>query len=319
MSTEFETAAIASIGGLASRQSADLSGQACRNCGTHVTGRYCENCGQLAASFHRPILGLMSETLADTFSLDGRLSRTLPILLFRPGRLTRNYTRGLRARYVPPFRLFLLASLLFYLVLFAIAPPARYINIDDATRAEVERSLSDAQASEIVDQVETQTRESLARADIQVGSSDALHSGVENRIRAILNNQDLFAAQIETWLPRLGILLVPMTIIALALLHAWRRSLYVYDHAIHALHLHTWVYLTGTVMLLLAPILPGFVPWLYALSFLIFVWRSLMVAGDSGRIMSAIRLFLLLLIWNVGIVAIVVATIIISGLSVSSN
>jgi len=141
MSVDLETAGAASIGGLSTRQSADLAGQPCRNCGELVEQRYCTNCGQLAASFHRPILSLIGETISDIFTVDGRLARTLPVLLFRPGRLTKNYTEGKRARYVPPFRLFLLASLVFYLVLFALVPPGQFINVDDETRAEITQNL----------------------------------------------------------------------------------------------------------------------------------------------------------------------------------
>jgi hypothetical protein len=47
------------------------------------------------------------------FHLDGRLSRTLPDLFFRPGRLANDYLNGRLARHVPPFRTFLVALLLF--------------------------------------------------------------------------------------------------------------------------------------------------------------------------------------------------------------
>ena len=47
---------------------------------------------------------------------DSRLWRTLGYLLARPGRLTREFFDGRRARYLPPFRLYLVISLLFFLV-----------------------------------------------------------------------------------------------------------------------------------------------------------------------------------------------------------
>lgn len=316
MSIELETAGAASLGGLSTRQSADLSGQPCRNCEEVVEGRFCGNCGQLAASFHRPVLSLIGETISDTFTLDGRLSRTLPILLFRPGRLTKNYTAGKRARYVPPFRLFLIASLVFYLVLFALVPPGQYINLDDETRAEITEGLADAQAEDVAEIIEETTRERLERENIHVGAPDALRSGIEDQIVAVLDNQDQFGAQLENWLPRLSILMVPMTIIAFGILHIWRRKLYVYDHAVHALHLHSWIYLTGAVAMLVGPYVPEFLLWLYLISFFAYVWRSLAVVGSTGVIMSGLRLFLMIVFWTIVIALIIVATIIVSGLSV---
>lgn len=317
MSVELEVAGAASAGGLTTRQKADLSGQPCQNCGTTVEGRFCPNCGQLAASFHRPIVDLVGETISDTFTLDGRLARTLPVLLFRPGRLTQQYTSGKRARYVPPFRLFLIASLVFYLALFALVPPGSYINVDDQTRAEISQGLRDGQNTDVqVGDIPEDARERLERANISVEAPDQIRSDIELQVANVLDNPDQFAAQLEDWLPRLSILIVPMTILALCFMHIWRRTLYVYDHAIHALHLHSWVYLTGAIMMTAGPYLPGFLLWGYLIWFLFYVWRSLAVVGSTGIIMSGLRFFLLLIFWTVVISIIMVATVIISGMSV---
>ena len=318
MSIEFETAGAASMGGMTTRQKADLSEQPCRNCGEMVSQRYCPNCGQLAASFHRPVLSLIGETIGDTFTLDGRLARTLPVLMFRPGRLTRNYTEGKRARYVPPFRLFLLASLLFYLVLFALVPPGQFINVDDETRAEITASISEGQTAEAAETVQETARERLNRANINVEAPSGVQEDIENQIVAVLENQDQFAAQLENWLPRLSILIVPLTIFALTLLHVWRRSLYIYDHAIHALHLHSWIYLTGAFLMLAGPYLPGTVLGMFLLAFFVYVWRSLADVGTTGFFMYGFRFFLLLIFWQIVITVIIITTVIVSGFSVQA-
>lgn len=316
MSLELEIAGAASTGALTTRQSADLSGEPCRNCGAQVEEKYCPKCGQLAASFHRPIWTLMGETISDTFTVDGRLARTLPILLFRPGRLTRRYTDGQRARYVPPFRMFLLASLLFYLMLFTVVTPGQWLNnIDDDTRADIETSLTEAPD---LAELDDETRARLEQANISVDAPEEIRGDIENQIVAVLNRPDQFAAEIEKWLPRLSILMVPLTIIALVILHAWRRKLFVYDHAVHALHLHSWIYLTGAFLMFAAPVLPGFVYWLYGISFFAYLWRSLMVAGSSGFMMSGLRTFLIFLFWTNVAATIVVATVIVSGMSVQA-
>ena len=317
MSIDLETAGAASAGGLTTRQSADLSDQPCRNCGTEVNGRYCPNCGQLAASFHRPILSLIGETISDTFTLDGRLARTLPILLFRPGRLTKNYTEGKRARYVPPFRMFLIASLVFYLVLFALVPPGQYINLDEETRADVTQGLNEG-LNDVDAQLSQSDRERLEQANIYVDAPGEYQEEIEKQVVRVLDNPDQFAAQVEAWLPRLSILLVPMTILALTILHIWRRKLYIYDHAIHALHLHSWMFLTGAIAMLLGPYVPGTLLWLYLIGFFVYIWRSLAVVGETGAIMSGLRFFIILMFWVFMITFIMLATVIVSGLSVQA-
>jgi hypothetical protein len=49
-------------------------------------------------------------------SLDSRIWRTLGLLLFRPGRLTLDYLQGKRARFVPPVRLFIASSIVFFFI-----------------------------------------------------------------------------------------------------------------------------------------------------------------------------------------------------------
>ncbi len=93
----------------------------CANCSQALTGRYCSSCGQLADSFHRPLWSLITDGLDSLFSLEGRLFRTVPPLLFRPGRVSHAYLSGARARYMAPFRLFLFVSVIFFIVIFAAA------------------------------------------------------------------------------------------------------------------------------------------------------------------------------------------------------
>lgn len=88
----------------------------CANCETQLQGPVCHVCGQLADSYHRPVRGLLGELFEGLFALDGRVVRTIPNLLARPGRITRDYLKGRRARYMPPFRLYIIASLIFFLL-----------------------------------------------------------------------------------------------------------------------------------------------------------------------------------------------------------
>ena len=92
----------------------------CSNCRTDLSGPVCHSCGQTSDNYHRPVWELLLEVLDGLFGLDGRIWRTVPQLMLRPGKITRQYLSGVRARYVMPFRLYLTASILFF-VLFAIA------------------------------------------------------------------------------------------------------------------------------------------------------------------------------------------------------
>lgn len=316
MAEEIETLGGLAIGGLTSKQQADLSGQPCRNCGTPVTGRYCDHCGQLAASFHRPIWSLLGETLGDTLALDGRLSRTMPLLLFRPGRLTQRYTSGMRARYVPPFRLFLLASLLFFFTVFAfVGNMSWFDDLKLSAGSEEGAIIVDGEpVSPLFKEDGTVDRERTIETFSGSGDLSSEADALTARTFDIIDDPRLFLAGLEKWAPRLSLLLVPSTIFTLALLHFWRRRLYIYDHAIHALHLHTWFYLTGTVVLLSAPFFGAWFVVTYFVLALIYVCRSLMVSANTNVLMAGLRTFGLLVTWFVLIVIAIVSATVLSAI-----
>ena len=90
----------------------------CLNCGTTLSGQYCGNCGQRAKSRMISIWELLKDAFGDLLELDSRLWRSLIALLIRPGKLTRDYLEGRRARYMPPFRTYLVLSIVFFMVAF---------------------------------------------------------------------------------------------------------------------------------------------------------------------------------------------------------
>jgi len=79
---------------------------ACLNCGTALHGRFCESCGQ-PGHVHRTLGHVFEEFLHGVLHFDTKAWRTLPLLFFKPGKLTRDYVYGKRARYIAPFALFL--------------------------------------------------------------------------------------------------------------------------------------------------------------------------------------------------------------------
>jgi hypothetical protein len=103
--------------GASEHQDAPLGTPApCRNCGAALSGRFCANCGQ-AADIHVPSTReLIHEALEGITHSDSRLWRTLSLLWFKPGKLTQEFVAGRRAKYLPPFRLYLVLSVIFFLV-----------------------------------------------------------------------------------------------------------------------------------------------------------------------------------------------------------
>ncbi len=89
----------------------------CTNCLTAMSGPYCYQCGQHERESVRSFGLFVRDLMHDVFDMDSRAVRTLKPLLTRPGWLTNEYFSGRRERYVPPLRLYVIASLLFFLVI----------------------------------------------------------------------------------------------------------------------------------------------------------------------------------------------------------
>jgi hypothetical protein len=96
----------------------------CTNCGDPTPGNYCRTCGQRKVEVHVSLGRMLLEALDDQFSINSALPRTLAALVARPGHLTREYMGGRIARYIPPFRLYLVTSVLFFLAL-SLLPEVR--------------------------------------------------------------------------------------------------------------------------------------------------------------------------------------------------
>lgn len=314
MEDELEIVGAASAGAVARDINGDgyLQGP-CPNCGTELKGEYCWSCGQSAKDMKRPLYTLFSDILNAIVSFDGRLALTMPSLMFRPGHVTRSYLDGKRVRYVPPFRLFLIASVLFFLTLFSLGEMKSWMNGDDLTvntaRDTISRvvvggrPLGEIEGYETIYDAEGKLDPVAAEAFIteasQTGSAPTeeeiadLNSIIERMNGVTLSRSEIFAS-VSKWAPRLSFLLLPVTIISLTILHIWIRRIYIYDHVIVALHLQTYIYLAATLAILFSAISVGWAWGLFGVSIPIYLFLLLRKSYDTNWFFNIIRMFGLL-------------------------
>lgn len=89
----------------------------CKNCETTFEGKYCPNCGQSIKQYDRPLQFLILDFAGNVFAFDTRLWLSIKHLLTKPGKFETDYVHGKRRRYMPPFRLYVFVSFVFFLLL----------------------------------------------------------------------------------------------------------------------------------------------------------------------------------------------------------
>jgi len=135
---------------------------ACLNCGTVLAGPFCHYCGQPDKNLLRFFPVLLREMLADFLDFDSRFVRTMKPLLFHPGKLTRDYLDGRRFRYTPPLRLYIFASMAFFLIAAMLASSAISVN----TGEDGEKKLFNFGNPEVSKDISEGLREAIDSGDL---------------------------------------------------------------------------------------------------------------------------------------------------------
>ena len=107
---------------------------ACLNCKTPLVGDYCYHCGQ-KGHVHRSLAAFGHDLLHGVFHFEGKIWKTLPMLAWHPGELTRRYIAGERARFVSPVALFLFTVFVMFAVISSLGGPVA-ITGNQPTQAE---------------------------------------------------------------------------------------------------------------------------------------------------------------------------------------
>jgi hypothetical protein len=101
----------------------------CLNCSAPVPGRYCAACGQSREVHVLSMHEVVGDVTHSLLHLDSRVWNTLRTLVLKPGRLTNEFIVGRHQRYLPPFRLYLVISVLFF-ALSALLPDAQMLHVN---------------------------------------------------------------------------------------------------------------------------------------------------------------------------------------------
>ena len=169
-----------------------VDGQAkCLNCGEMVIGRYCHYCGQ-PIRVHRTLLAFWHDLLHAVFHFDGKFFRTIPLLVWKPGDLTRRYIHGERAKFVSPLALFLFSVFLMFAAFSWVGSPFQpqaktYRNGVAQSKEQLKAELAEANIT--LAKLKTDRAEAVSKGtsvvgiDAKIESVDADISGLKTGVK----------------------------------------------------------------------------------------------------------------------------------------
>lgn len=88
----------------------------CKSCGNHFEGKYCNQCGEKVFTDHdKSVLHLFEEAFHFITHFEGKFFVTLKAFLSKPGKLSLDYSAGIRKKYFKPVSFFFILVILYLL------------------------------------------------------------------------------------------------------------------------------------------------------------------------------------------------------------
>jgi hypothetical protein len=278
----------------------------CANCRAALNGEYCAACGQRHEPHIHTVTHFAGEAFESVSHADSRLWRTLRYLLARPGFLTREFFAGRRVSYLPPFRLYLVISVLFFLVA-GVPKDAEIIRVQDEPTPEAGSGETKPKALFSIDApgvpteaegVSEGVRDFCDQFKDQADSNNEARNNLRDRCRTIASDKGRsLAASIVQNLPRAMFLFLPIIALVMQLLY-WRPKRYYVEHLLFLIHNHALIFLLFIPLVLIGRIryvsdYQGW-PWLFAIIYMIwYVYRGMRYYYQQGRALTLTKYFML--------------------------
>lgn len=271
----------------------------CENCGSALTGPYCAKCGQPAIDYRRSFGTLLADAADAFFNIDARFFQSFGWLLIKPWRLTNEFVEGKRARHVHPLRVYLIASVAFFLVInylsknahmhgharrdgntpvIAIGPALLAPKVASPTASPAASasatpgfSFNIGPSAFAPPSANPKASPNDGKAFEEVGDEKDLPPfarWIVQRSKAKLgpsgDRGDLFVKTLISNLAPMVLCCIPLFAFVLKLLYIFKRRFYI-EHLVFALHTHAFVFLSTIVIIGLGFLLnwkapPAFAP-----------------------------------------------------------
>jgi len=224
-----------------------------------LNGEYCSNCGQRDIELLK-FKKLIKDFFDHHLDLDSRIYRTIKYLIFNPGFLTIEYWGGRRKRFIPPFKIYLLTSFLYFFTYSVILNTEIENNEVNSSNVEIEK---------------IETNNSIDFDDFADGFDYYM---------------DNYEKEIEL------LFFLPLTAIGLLFLNKKLSYLYFSHHFIASIHLSSAWFILQTIIEILNKVFPHYTSYIESLYITLLIYCVLMIKNiyNNSLIWSFIKTILLM-------------------------
>jgi hypothetical protein len=311
----------------------------CPNCENAFDEQFdfCPHCGQRNKNLELKLKYFLGDFLSSTFNIDSKILSTLRLLIFYPGKLTKMFLAGKRAAYVPPVRLYIVVSLVYFTLLSLIGSDIFQTNSEEKkvlneNKVAVLQDDNDEAAfpTEPADTIPAQDIElndndvdiaiTLDKLGQLIDEKDSLSAGaaetnsnweklLQNRLKRMttVEGKRTFSELLRKYMSIGMFVLMPVTALIFKLLF-YRKTYYI-QHLVFVLHLQSMMYILFIVLNLLDLIFnDSFIRVLnvFLFLFILSVWIKKFYEISWGKTIWKSLFFMVLYWFSFGIFFIIV-------------
>ena len=282
----------------------------CLNCGSPLTAQFCALCGQKNKDYSLTFKDLFSDFIEELLDVDSRVLKTLRLLFTSPGFLTAEYVVGRRVSYLPPVRLYLVASVLFFLTL-TIKTLLPSVQSNEFFKEITETGSIDTAIEHVIEN--QQQNGSLVSLDsgLEPATPDSSHTDVTMSIGGSEMDvqQGDFLSSFSDNFAKMMFLLLPVAALQLKLLY-WRRNKLYIEHLVFSLHVHAFIF---SLLILTVLIDFKFMMWIVIMASLIYLFLAMKRFYQQSYAKTASKMVLLLFSYGITTGLVMVLTLMITA------
>ena len=295
----------------------ERSSKDCLNCGIEVAGRFCQQCGQENVEVKESFFQLLRHFVEDLTHFDGKLWKTVKLLLFKPGSLTKLYIEGKRASYIHPIRMYIFVSAVFFLFMFTGEAPVKPESA--GSKANTSKDFASGLQEGLELDLDNDTVNYKTIAAYNAAQQKLPSSKKDNWLDAVIKKKGIelnekyggdnlkigkaLIEKFENYFSRMLYISLPIFAFFIWVLYRRNKNHFFVDHIIFSIHIYCAFYIilfitqiVSTVNDFFSDQLSGIIAFIVPLSLVFYLYKSLKNHFNQSRKKTLLKCLILILL-----------------------